>query len=209
MRAGFEGRDVSPAAFRRQLEAIRARDRDAWLDHVLGLGPVPDDGPALPRGGVPYLPSPVAALMEFAERTNLGPEDLVVDLGAGVGRALAALHLLSGARGCGVEIQPALVTAAQALAQRLHRTALEIMCGDAAELAGRWPEATGVLLYCPFGGERLGRVLERLRPLATRRLRWVATIDLPLPACAWLDRVEAPGSSVDLYRPRAPRLAGG
>ena len=56
----------------------------------------------------------VRALLELAE---VGPQDLVYDLGSGDGRIpIAAAHEF-GARGVGIEIDPALVTQAQAKAR--------------------------------------------------------------------------------------------
>lgn len=53
--------------------------------------------------------------------------------------------------------------------------------GDAAKLAGYIPIGSVFFLYCPFGGERLARVLGNLVHVArTRELR-VCCIDLPCP----------------------------
>jgi cyclopropane fatty-acyl-phospholipid synthase-like methyltransferase len=56
----------------------------------------------------------VRALLELAD---VGPEDLVYDLGSGDGRIPIAAAKEFGARGVGIEIDPALVTRARANAR--------------------------------------------------------------------------------------------
>src|SRR4030095_16570102 len=107
-------------SLRAALTAVAPLDRDAWVDLAFGLGPPPDDGPLLPRGGVPYLPCPVEALLGAVELAPVGAGDVFVDIGSGVGRAAAVVSLLTGACVVGVEVQPALVLAARELAARLR-----------------------------------------------------------------------------------------
>jgi hypothetical protein len=55
-------------------------------------------------------------------------------------------------------------------------------------------------LYCPFSGGRLEQLLDDLEPIArTRRIR-VCTVDLPLPARAWLTLVSPPSLDIAVYR---------
>jgi SAM-dependent methyltransferase len=193
-----------PAWFRDALLAIPAADRDAWLDATLGLAEIPDDGPELPRGCVPYLPCPVADLLRVVERTPIGAADVVVDVGSGVGRAAAAIHLLTGAPVVGLELQTRMVDASRALAARLGLAGISFELGDAAALAGSVDAATVFFLYCPFGGERLAELLARLEPVARVRPIRVACVDLPLPPCGWLEPDEAPPDGVQVHR-SAPR----
>src|SRR5450432_661953 len=113
VRARLEGGAHDAASLRAALGALAPLDRDAWLDLVLGSGSPPDDGPELPRGGVPYLPCPVDALVRAIDAAAIGPADVFVDVGAGVGRAAAVVNLLTGAEVVGVDVQPALVAAAR------------------------------------------------------------------------------------------------
>lgn len=163
-------------------------ERDAWCDRVLGLGPPPADGP-LPPGAVPYLPCGVDALLEVVDRAAITAADVVVDLGAGVGRALALLARLTGAGVIGVELQPALAAAAL--------PGVTIVCADAADTV---PPGTVYFLYCPFGGARLGRVLDALAAIARTRPIRIACVDLPLPDCPWLELVSDGAATV--YRSR-------
>lgn len=188
-----------PADLRAALLEVPPGERDGWVDRVLGLGPPPDDGPALPRGGVPYLPCGVAALLAVAEHVR--PGDVFVDVGAGVGRAVALVHLLTGARAIGLEIQPALAAAAAALASTLPTAAVRVVLGDAVA-AVRATGGTVFFLYCPFGGARLDALLVELAAVAAERPITVACLDLPLPPCAWLPLVAEPTDGLAIYRSR-------
>ncbi|MFZ5446512.1 MAG: SAM-dependent methyltransferase [Myxococcota bacterium] len=190
MRVGREV--VTPPEFRRELDAVTPLDRDAWLDAVLEVDGLIDDGPALPRDGVPYLACPVDAVVRAVELARIGPGDVVVDVGSGLGRAAVLLHWLSGARVVGLEIQPHLVAQSRALAARAQVERFTVLEGDAAVLAPELHDASVFFLFCPFSGERLTRFLSAVEPLARRRELRVATVQLPLPACAWLEpRAEA------------------
>lgn len=181
--------------FRAALLAVPALERDAWVDRVLGLGPPPDDGPELPRGGVAYLPCAVDALLEAVDRAGIGPDDVFVDVGAGVGRALAIVHRLTGAAAIGVEIQAALVEAARDLARRVSPT-ITIVHGDAAAAL---PIGSVYFLYCPFSDARLDQVLDHLEVIATTRSIRVCCVDVPLPERPWL-APDPPCGSVRVFR---------
>jgi SAM-dependent methyltransferase len=176
----------TPQQFRTSLMSVPVDERDAWFDAVCELDGVPADEPELPRGCVPYLPCGVATLMDMVERADIGPADVVVDVGCGVGRATALIHALTGASCVGIEIQPGLVRAARDLAARLNLTRSSVVEGDAAEVIGFITIGTVFFLYCPFSGARLLRVLDEIETIArTRRIR-VCCVDLPLPERSWL-----------------------
>lgn len=178
------GRD--PATFRDALLRVPRTARDAWVDRVLGLSDLPDDGPALPRDCVPYLPCGVDVLLRVVEQAPVRPSDVFVDIGSGVGRATALIHLLTGAGAIGIEVQPALVSASRDLAKRLGLSRVSTIEGDAAELARFITIGTVFFLYCPFSGDRLAKVLAGLEPIARTRTIRVCCLDLPLPSCSWL-----------------------
>ncbi|MGD0526882.1 MAG: hypothetical protein ABSE49_17175 [Polyangiaceae bacterium] len=190
-----------PARFRAALTSVPPDERDAWVDLVFELDALPEDGPELPRGGVPYVPCSVDALLRVVDRALVRPTDVFVDLGSGLGRAAALVHLLIGAGAIGIEIQPELVAAAGRLAARLRVPRVSFIEGDAAELARRMTIGTVFFLYCPFGGERLATVLAHLESIARTREVRVCCVDLPLPHCPWLVPLEPEGASdVAIYR---------
>ena len=187
-------------AFRAALLEVPARARDAWVDLVLGLEEVPDDGPALPAGGVPYLPASVEVLLRVVDETPVGASDVFVDIGAGPGRAVALIHLLTGAGAIGIEVQPELVRAAHALTARLGLSRVRCIEGDAAAVAGFMVVGSVFFLNCPFGGARLAKVLDDLEPIARTRPLSVCCVLLPLPARPWLARDAARDGELEIYR---------
>lgn len=200
IRALFSTAPLTPAAFRAALMSVPPADRDAWLDLVFGLDALPDDGPELPRGCAPYLPCSVDALLRMVEHAGVSASDVFVDVGSGVGRAAALVHLLTGASAIGLEIQPALVQAARDLTTRLHVTRVAPVQGDAAELAGYIAIGSVFFLYCPFGGERLEKVVDDLEAIARTREIRVCCVDLPLPPRPWLALATPPNRDLAVYR---------
>lgn len=175
-----------PATFRSALLRIAPRERDAWLDRVLELDEIAADGSELPRGCVPYLPCSVDVLLRAVDHAPVRSTDVFVEVGSGVGRASALVHLLTGASVVGIEIQPRLVRAARDLCARLSATRISCVEGDAAQLTGRVTTGSVYFLYCPFSGERLSKLLADLEVIARTRSIRVCCVDLPLPACPWL-----------------------
>ncbi|MCA9628207.1 MAG: hypothetical protein KC766_11100 [Myxococcales bacterium] len=192
---------LSPSDFRRALLALPAMERDAWLSTALGLREIPDDS-QLPRGCVPYLPAPVDALLGAVDDVPITETDVVVDVGSGVGRAAAAIQLLSGAHVMCVELQPQLLGVSRALFERLESARVTHVDGDAVEQASRLEAATVFFLYCPFSGERLSRFLEAVRPLADRRRLRFACVDVPLPEADWLEPRGSAAGSLQIYDSR-------
>jgi len=203
-RRSIERGGHDPRAFRAALLGVPAGERDAWVDLVLGLDDLPLDGPALPPGGVPYLPCSVEVLLRVIDEAPVRSSDVFVDVGAGPGRAIALVHLLTGAGAVGLEIQPELVDAAHALAARLGLSRVRCIEGDAAIVAAFMVVGTVFFFYCPFSGARLAKVLDDLEPIAlTRQLR-VCCVCLPLPPRPWLTREPGPDGELEIYRSAAP-----
>jgi SAM-dependent methyltransferase len=194
--------------FRAELLAVPPGARDAWVDRRFGLegpGGLPDDGPSLPSGCVPYLPSPVDVVLRMVEEADVRDSDVFVDVGCGVGRTAALVQLLTGATVVGLEVQPELARVAEDLAVRLRLSRMTVVVGDAAAGVSHLADGSVYYLYCPFGGERLTSVLLDLERVAARRAIRVCCVDLPLPACAWLtvDAARGEGGDLVVYRSRS------
>jgi SAM-dependent methyltransferase len=186
--------------FRAALLSVPPTLRDAWVDLVFALGELPDDGPELPNGCVPYLPCSVDVLLRTIEQAPVRASDVFVDVGSGTGRAAALVHLLTGAPVIGVEIQPELVRAARDLAAQLRLSRMSCVQGDAAKLTGFISIGTVFFLYCPFSGARLARVLADLELIARTRAIRVCSVDLPLPPRPWLTADPALSGDLAIYR---------
>ena len=91
-------------------ESIRAENgRDLWLWIV----------PRRPsrEPDVPFSPTPQPIVEEMLRLAQVGPKDVVVDLGSGDGRIPVIAAQSYGARGVGIEIVPTLVERARQVAQ--------------------------------------------------------------------------------------------
>ncbi len=192
-------RPVPPAEVRESIVDVPRTERDAWLDVVLGLNAIPDDGPELPRGCVPYLPCAVDALLEAMDGARVRADDVFVDVGGGVGRAAALVHLATGARAICIEIQPQMASAARGLAARLDATKLSVVEGDAVESAEPMALGTVFFLYCPFSGARLEKLLDGLESIARDHAIRICTVDVVLPYRPWLSPMPTHAGCVDVY----------
>jgi hypothetical protein len=188
------------AAFRGALLDVPVGEQDAWVDLVLGLDGVAADGPALPAGGVPYLPCSVEVLLRVVDEAPVRSTDVFVDVGAGPGRAIALVHLLTGAGAVGIEVQPELVRAAHSLTARLGLSRVSCIEGDAATVAGFLVTGSVFFFYCPFSGARLAKVVDDLEPIARARPLRICCVDLPLPPRAWLTREPGRGGALEIFR---------
>lgn len=71
----------------------------------------------IPGQDVRYEPTPMPVVRAMLKLADVGPQDLVCDLGSGDGRIPITAAMEFGARGVGIEIDPGLVTEAQAKAR--------------------------------------------------------------------------------------------
>lgn len=200
LRGLLERGPVAPAALRSALLSVPASERDVWLDVAFGLEEVSADGPQLPAGCTPYLPCSVDAVLRAVEHARLCASDVFVDIGSGVGRAALLAQLLTGASAMGIEIQPQLAAASRALARRLNVAHFTALVGDAAQLIDSVAEGTVFFLYCPFGGERLERLLDGLGSIAQARPIRVCGVQLPPLERPWLTPLPLPEGELAVYR---------
>jgi hypothetical protein len=175
--------------FRAALMKVPPRERDAWVDRYFGIDHIPDDTPELPRGCVPYLPCGVDKLLQVAEHVRA--DDVFVDVGSGIGRALAFMRLMTGAQTIGIEIQSELVRASRRLASAYGMSIIE---GDASQPSRLITRASVFFLYCPFSGERLERFVDDVRSMNAR----ICCVDVTLPHRDWLELVSS--NDVAIYR---------
>jgi hypothetical protein len=162
-------------------------ERDHHVDVLLGLEARPavdeacvGDDPELIR----CVASGVSAIADAVLKAGVGPDDVFLDLGAGCGRVAMLVHLLTGARAVGLEIQPGLVAFGRERADALGLDGVELHVGDARVDA--LPAATVVYLYLPFVGRSLARVLARLEEQARRAPLLVCALGVELRRESWL-----------------------
>lgn len=191
---------VNPVTFGAELAEIAPRDRDAWLDLMWDIEEIPLDDPALPHGCVPYLPCPVAAVLDAVDHAGVTCNDIFVDVGSGLGRAAFLAHLKTGAGCIGLEVQPSLARAAQARADWLSLGRMRFPQGDAAEMVRFIPTGSVFFLYCPFGESYLRRFLESVEDVARTRTIRVCCVDMPPLQVGWLAPMPSTSLRIDVYR---------
>ena len=117
-----------------------------------------------PGAEVPYVQTPSDVVTEMLRLARVTADDVVYDLGSGDGRLVIAAARDFGARGVGVEIDPALVAQSNETARRAGvADRVAFRAGDLfqADLS----DATVVTLYLS------PEINERLRPKFLRELR--------------------------------------
>jgi hypothetical protein len=134
----------------------------------------PDDA-ELPRSPdmAPYQPTPVRHILDLVAASNLAHDDILIDLGSGLGHVPLLVSILTGIRTLGVERQPSLVAAAKECASRLNLRRVQFVAADArrADLS----RGTVFYLYTPFTGLILADVLDRIR---------IQSVDRPIRICS-------------------------
>ncbi len=74
----------------------------------------------VPGVEVPYVQTPSEVVMEMLRLGRVTPDDVVYDLGSGDGRLVIAAARYFGARGVGIELDPALVAESAKIARRAN-----------------------------------------------------------------------------------------
>lgn len=128
----------------------------AWLS-AAPAPPSPPPEPGQAGKDVIWIPTPEAVLERMLMLAQVGPDDLVVDLGAGDGRLVIRAAREYGARGLGIEYSANLVALARREAARAG-VAARVRMVRADLFAADYREASVVGLYL------MPELLARLRP---------------------------------------------
>ena len=105
------------------LASIPPAARDAAVDEYLGIAAPAPSSASPGEHLIGYHPSGVASIVRALIEVPVRVDDVVIDLGAGVGKVVLLAHLLTGATTRGIELQPALVERAREAARRLGASA--------------------------------------------------------------------------------------
>lgn len=147
---------------------------DALVSGLLRIEETSTSLAALDAGMVFYQPTPARHIFDAIERCDLRRDDVLVDLGAGLGHVPLLAAICTGARCIGIEWQAAYVEAARQCASELRLARVRFEQGDVRE--ADLSEGTVFYLYTPFEGAMLRQVLERLRVEAGRRAIRLCTL---------------------------------
>lgn len=171
------------AHFRSLAPEMRDAAVTAWLGVARSAGERGElDALAEASDLVGHHASDVDAIRALVATVPIREDDVFVDLGAGSGKVVLLVQLLTGATCIGIELQAKLVAEARLAATRLALPATFVQ-GDVR--AAPLGDGNVFFLYAPFTGAVLEAVLARLRAVASVRPIVVATLGLDLRA-PWL-----------------------
>ena len=152
---------------------------DVFVNRLCSYLPMPSPVRLLEPEMVDYHKTPGRVVLELAR--YVGPGDVFIDLGAGLGQVVLLVHLLTGAAGRGLEIEPAFCRYARDCATGLGLSqafdpgavpgetpdTVSFIEGDARFVG--YNEGTVFFMYTPFTGELLATVFELMRREAVSR----------------------------------------
>lgn len=110
-----------------------------------------------------YIPSSYKDVFSFLDQAGIGSDDVVTDLGCGLGRVVFAAAHRRAARVEGVDLIPSLISGAEtnlASSRMKHR---DIQFHARNALDHDLSETTLLYMFHPFGPEILGEVMEKAR----------------------------------------------
>lgn len=176
-------------------DAVGYDPLDAFLAGLLHPDPVPEPALSLEAEMVPYQKTPARIVLQLIERARPGPGDLFIDVGSGLGQVPLLVHLFSGARALGFEIDPAFVEYSRKCALDLDLEGADFLALDARD--ADYASAGMLFLYTPFRGALLDAVLERIRGSAPAdvRLFTFGPCTADIARLDWLRRLDGNGDS--------------
>jgi Histone methylation protein DOT1 len=163
---------------------------DIFVNHLCSYLPMPAPALVLEAEMVDFHKTP-ARVVPYVARW-VGPDDVFVDLGAGLGQVVLLAHLLTGAVARGLEIEPAFCEYARVCATGLGLTAVSFIEGDAR--VALYDSGTVFFMYTPFTGELLDIVFGLLQRESESRPFTVVTYGPITTAAArqsWLRPVDS------------------
>ena len=152
---------MSPeTASERPRPGLRLDLLDEIVCGVLQLREPEEEGRLASPEMVAYQPTPTRHILDLITASKLSSDDILLDLGSGLGHVPLVVGILTGIRTIGVEIQPRHVASAQQAAQRLNLSNVQFVAEDArvTDLS----TATVFHMFTPFTGSILTELVHRL-----------------------------------------------
>lgn len=146
---------------------------DALLSDVLAFDE-PSATAELESDMVFYQPTPIRHIAGLIEHAAIRSDDVLVDIGSGLGHVPMLVSICTGARCIGIERDAAYVDIARRASKSLHLQNIEFIAQDArdADLS----QGTLFYLFTPFTRALLREVLDKLRQEARHRPFRIATL---------------------------------
>jgi len=140
---------------------------DELVSGILELAPPEAADTDLTSEMVRYQPTPARHIFDLIARARLGEDDVLIDLGSGLGHVPLLAAICTGARTVGIELEPAYVECARRCAEALNLERATFIRQDAR--SADFSTGTVFYLYTPFTGSILRAVLDSLRRQAEIR----------------------------------------
>ncbi len=182
LRARIRSGGMSRDALLGLLENTPLDIRDHLVEEILGIAYPPLARAAAERDVNRDFTSSLREILFVLDHARLGPASSFVDLGAGLGKVVLLVALLTGARAWGLELDSALVAGAQSAARSLELERAQFVQGDICQAA--LPPADVYYMFIPCLGS--AAVAERLAPIAAQRKLLLFSQALDLTALPWL-----------------------
>ncbi|OOG49059.1 class I SAM-dependent methyltransferase [Rhodanobacter sp. C01] len=170
-------------------------DRYDYLDElvsgILQLDQPDDEAIEVAPEMVFYQPTPARVIFDLIERLELTGQDVLIDLGSGLGHLPLLAAICTSASCIGIELEAVYVDCAQSSAHALNLTRVTFIQQDAR--AADLSSGTVFYLYTPFTGTILRAVLDSLRHEASSRAIRVCAFGPCVQAVAtepWLQAIE-------------------
>jgi hypothetical protein len=165
---------------------------DALISGVLQFPAPEDEGVELAPEMVFYQPTPARHIFAMIDRVRLTEQDVLIDLGSGLGHVSLLASICTPAHSVGIELQTAYVDCARHAAEKLNLNSVAFIEQDvrSADLSS----GTVFYLYTPFTGSILRTVLDRLKLEGAEREIRICTFGPCTTAIArepWLRAVDA------------------
>lgn len=109
-----------------------------------------------------YWPTAYAVIRRMLRRVGVGADDVVVDLGAGMGRGVFTASWLGARRAVGVEIDPGLVAIARANLARSRLRDRQVEFVEGAAEAYPQDQSTVIFMFNPFGTATMAAVARQI-----------------------------------------------
>lgn len=162
----------------------------------------------LPLSGemTPYQPTPVRHILDLIAKCRFSSDDVLVDLGSGLGHVPILVGVQTGIRTIGIEVQPNHAASARESVQRLRLSRVRIVTDDVRAVDLSF--GTVFYMFTPFRGSILMEVLDRIRMYSKAREIKICTLGpctRVLQSQTWLT-ASGPSTteSVSIFSSRSP-----
>lgn len=121
-----------------------------------------------------YQSTPVRHIFDLIKVSALSAEDVLIDLGSGLGHVPMLTSIMTGSKAIGVELQSTYIESARECSERLCLSRVAFLQQDARD--ANLSAGNVFFLYTPFTGNMLKAVVARLKKEAENREIRVCTL---------------------------------